>query len=227
MKTMQGEIMIQDKKLSDYKFCYVRGKNSAGDTQGVLFELEKDWNWVKKESNKIIMKDDFAELIRTVCDLRGIKVRGLPVDSIDIQSAIESFRQKDEDTKTIESKTYDILDNGLLCHKKSRKNYISGYGCSCILIENPDKKEIKKRGYRNGLSASKSIIRTMTPYGNWKTSCINEDSEVFFDDHALYHCSNDFFADGNHHKVKGNIPTEVFQMARNLQYTFFIENDHI
>ena len=227
MKTKQGEKMLEDKKMSDYKFCYVRGINPSNEEEGTLFDLEKNWEWVESESNKIINREDFSDLIRTICDLRGVMVKGISIDNRDIETAIRSFRNNKEQTNIVESNTYEFLQNGLLRHNESKEIFLSGYGCSVILKKASEKKTAKKREYKTGLSASKSVIRTMTPYGNWKTSYIGESTEVFFDEQALYQCSNDFLADGNHHLVKGNIPTEVFHMARNLQFTFYSESDHM
>ena len=209
--------------LTKAKFVYVKNKNRFGDVQGIFFELQKDWDWVQEESINKIKSHDFCDLIKNVCDLRMVKVNGLPIDMSDIKIAIESMKEKKE--SHLDNSVYTINENGFLVHNRTGDLYISAYGCSCILTVNEEAKRPQKRGYRNGITASKDIIRSMTPYGYWKTSKITDSAKIYCDEHALYECANDFIVEGNHHKVKGYIPTEVFQIARNIDFVFEIEEE--
>lgn len=204
--------------LTRVKFVYVRNKNRYGDVQGILFEMDKDWRWVQAQSTTQIKGNDFCNLVKNICDLRGVTANGLPIDMSDIHIAIASMSESVESTSTRD--LYETDDNGFLVHKKTGDKYISSYGCSCIIEHNKEAKRPTSRGYRTGITASKAVIRTLTPLGYWKTAKICDDTEWWVDDHALYECANDFLAEGNHHKVKGYIPTEVFQMSRQMEFVF-------
>jgi hypothetical protein len=207
--------------LTEMKYVYVRNKNRFGDVQGILFEVQKGWEWVQEESLKKIRSHGFNNLIKNVCDLRGISINGLPVDMQDINIAIQEMGEKKQND--VENSTYDVDKNGFLVHKKTGELYISSYGCSCIIEENHDAKRPKRRGYRTGITASKAVIRTMTPMGYWKTAKLDVGSEVYTDDHALYECAHDFLAMGLHHKVKGNIPTDVFVASKKMTFVFEVK----
>ena len=205
-------------KLSDCSFIYVRNKNRFGETQGILFELQKDWDWVSQESQKQIRSEGFADLIKNVCDLRGVNIGGIPIEKTDIEIAIESMKKENND---VQSNIYDTDKNGYLVHKTTGERYISCYGCSCVLVEIEGCRPARK-GYRNGITASKDVIRSMCPLGYWKTARISTDSEIFYDDDALNEAASDFLVEGNHHRVKGYVPTEVFEAARKMQFSFEI-----
>lgn len=209
--------------LTKAKFVYVKNKNRFGDVQGILFELQKDWDWVQEESLSKITSHDFCNLIKNICDLRGVRVNNLPVDMSDIMIAIGVMSEKTE--SHLQNTWYTRNENGFLVHNKTGDLYISAYGCSCILKVNEEAKRPQQRGYRNGITASKDIIRSMTPYGYWKTSKITDSARIYCDEHALYECANDFLVEGNHHKVKGYIPTEVFQKARNMEFVFEVKEE--
>ena len=207
--------------LTNMKYVYVRNKNRFGDVQGILFEVTKDWEWVQEESLKKIRSEGFGDLIKNVCDLRGVSVNGLPVAMQDIEIAISEMSSPKQND--VENSTYSLNENGFLVHKKTGELYISSYGCSCIIEENPDAKRPKRRGYRTGITASKAVIRTMTPMGYWKTAKLDTMSEVYTDEHALYECANDFLASGLHHAVKGTIPTDVFIASKKMSFVFEVK----
>ena len=207
--------------LTNTKFVYVRGKNRFGDLQGILFEMEKKWEWVKKEAEKSLLQDDFCNLIKNICMLRNVKVANIPVNMQDIEFAVEAM--KGSLSTNTEKDTYEKTGSGYLRHKKNGNLYISSYGCSCILHTNPDAKRPQKKGYKTGITAAKAVIRSMTALGYWKMTKIDDETEIFTDNRALWECASDFLVDGKHHMVHGYIPTEVFQASKTMKFVFEVD----
>ncbi len=205
--------------LTSAKFVYVRGKNRFGDKHAVLFEMEKNWDWVLEQFQLSLHRSDFDMFVKSVCDLRGVTVSNLPIELDDIHFAINSMKNSEHKAKT---ETYEKVD-GFLLHKANRQKYISSYGCSCILWENKEAKRPNTRGYRTGVTAAKAVIRSLTALGCWKMVKIDEDSEVFVDNRALWEAASDFLVEGNHNKVRGYIPTEVFEASKTMQFVFEID----
>ena len=197
-------------------FCYVRNKNGYGDSQGILFDRRRTWPLLQEESLSFMDNHDFVNLIKQICDLRGIQAKGVPVTVDDIQEAREEM-QISLSSSGSSSNIYIDHGHGHVEHKETGVHYLRGYACSCILETNPDA-ERKKRSYRSGKTAAKQAIRTMLPIGYWKTAKLL-DAVMYHDHSALKECANDFLGGGRHHLVKGMIPSEVFQILRNPNIT--------
>ena len=204
--------------LKNHRWIYIRNKNRFGDDQGILFDRKKDWDTLKVESQFALEKEDFPNLIKTICDLRGVHISELPISMDEITMAIESMRN---DAEKERDSLYTLLPSGILEHKKTKTTYIAASACSLIIKKNEDAVRPSQRKYRSGITAAKAVIRSMTPIGYWKMARLDSSvTTVEFGDSALSSAADDFLVQGPHHKVKGTIPTEVFQIARKFSFEF-------
>lgn len=213
--------------IESFKWIYIRTYNRFGDKQGILFDRERMYQDVCSESLSFVHNDGCNQLIKQICDLRGIRIKGLPISMEDVDIALEEVSNSLSISKNGESvsshpKHFEKLPNGILKHKEKQRYYFGGFACSVILEKNDAAKRPNKKGFRNGVTAAKSVIRSMTSISQWKMATIDSESEIYGDMAAVYEAAQDFFVENRHHLVKGMIPNEVFKAAKTMDFHFTV-----